>query len=91
MDDLLGMDFGSTNQNNPTASDPFSSDLSGVMDILNTISTASEPVDTSADTSMDFASMLTPSEPEPLNPAAEPIPEPEPISFTQPIGRYIMK
>lgn len=90
MDDLLGMDFGTTNQNNPADVDPFSSDLTGVMDMLNNMGSATEPASTPADTSMDFTSILSPSEPVPDAPAAEPIAEPEPISFSQPVGKFRM-
>lgn len=86
MDDLLGMDFGTTNQSNPADVDPFSSDLTGVMDMLNNMGSAAEPTNTPTDTGMDFTSMLSPSEPVPNAPAAEPIAEPEPMSFSQPVG-----
>ena len=55
MDDLLGLSTASASA--PAASDPFASDLSGVMNILDTMSKPSASASASADP-MDFTGLM---------------------------------
>ena len=93
MDDLLSMDFATTQQVQIQADplDPFASNLSGVMDVLNTMGT-SNPVDDVVDLASMFGgpqpqSSMEP-EPEPAyEPEPEPAYEPEPAPQPQPMGK----
>ena len=80
MDDLLNMDLTTTTQSSqPTASDdPFASDLVGMMDMIDTMGSSSQPAASSDP--MDFSSMFASSpQPAQVEPAFEPEPEPEPV------------
>ena len=93
MDDLLSMDFATTQQVQTQADplDPFATNLSGVMDVLNTMG-SSNPVDDVVDLASMFGGPQPQSsmEPQPVyEPEPEPVyePEPEPAPQPQPMGK----